>query len=107
MRYLTALLTAILLTACVVSDATREEKERHLELRDRPTHVENALLEDRVVRGMTRTEVKMVLGRPYTINKSNYRGDRKVQWCYQKAGGRCFYFENEENHYKLTLTGWN
>ena len=106
MRYLTGFLAAVLLAGCVASDATRKEKEAYIKENDRPPRIEQALRQDKVVTGMFMNEVKMVLGRPYTSNQSYYGDEYRVQCCYQKAGGRCFYFEGPGED-MMQLEGWN
>lgn len=99
-RLLTALLIGLILAACSPSlEARREYVETH----DRPERIEEAILEEKVVVGMTKEDVRAVWGAPTHINESYYAGvGGKTQWCYGSGTMmQCLYFEEG------VVTGWN
>jgi len=94
-----ALLT-VLLTACGPTEQARRE---YVQTHDRPAHVEEAIMKEKIVVGMSKEDVRMSWGRPGSINNSYHEGlGSESQWCYGGSYGmQCLYFEGGR------LTGWN
>jgi len=98
MRY-AAILLVTLLIGCGPSLESRKEYVRN---HDRPTYIENAIISEEVTTGMTKSDVKVSLGDPDSVNQSYYQGvGARTQWCYDGGGMLCIYFEEG------TVTGWN
>lgn len=68
------------------SDA--EWLKRHGERRDREARVRKAILEHRVIKSMTRDEVKQALGEPDQVDRGDSYGTEKETWTYRQDGGR-------------------
>lgn len=62
--------------------------EQHRNRRDRETRVRQAILEHRVIRSMTRDEVRQALGEPDRIDSGDSYGTAKETWTYQLDGER-------------------
>ena len=98
MRY-PALLLIALLVGCGPSLQARKD---YVESHNRPRYVDEAILNEKVVTGMTKADVKASLGNPSSINESYSRGvGARTQWCYHGGDMLCIYFESG------TVTGWN
>jgi len=98
MRYLALGLIALLI-GCGPSLEARKE---YVEANNRPTYIETAVINEKIVTGMTKADVKASLGRPDGVNESYYQGvGARTQWCYHGGGMLCVYFESG------TVTGWN
>lgn len=66
-------------------------------LKDRAERVRKAIIEHRVIRGMTAAEVKQSLGEPDRVRKSESHGSRKETWTYAANGAtRTVNFKNGE-----------
>lgn len=98
MRYLTPLI-ALFLTGCIVSSgASQEERLAYLQQYDRPQSIEQAIRNDTVAIGMTRREVRLILGEPGDVSRYETealsRIDRyevtgvREEWNYGMAGRR-------------------
>lgn len=69
----------------------------HKGLKDRAEKVRKAIIEHRVIRGMTMAEVKSALGEPDRVQKSESHGSRKETWIYEGNGAtRRVNFKNGE-----------
>lgn len=98
MRY-APLLFAIILTGCLISrGASEEERLAYIEQYDRPESITQALRNDTLAIGMTKREVRLVMGDPGSVNK--YETDQlsridkyevtgvREEWSYGFAGKR-------------------
>lgn len=66
-------------------------------LKDRAAAVRKAIIEHRVIRGMTADEVKSALGPPDRVQRSESHGSRKETWIYEGDGAsRRVNFKNGE-----------
>ena len=66
-------------------------------LKDRAERVRKAIIEHRVIRGMSSAEVKSALGPPDRVSKSETHGSRKETWTYVENGKtRTVNFKNGE-----------
>jgi hypothetical protein len=68
------------------SDA--EWLKRHHERRDREARVRKAIIEHRVIKSMTRDEVKQALGEPDRVAGGDSYGSAKETWTYVDESGR-------------------
>jgi len=98
MRYLALGLIALLIGCGPSLQARKDYVEKH----NRPHYIEEAILNEKVVTGMNKSDVKASFGNPDSINESYYQGgNAQTQWCYRGGNMLCVYFENG------TVTGWN
>lgn len=66
-------------------------------LKDRAERVRKAIIEHRVIRGMTAAEVKQSLGEPDRVRRSETHGSQKETWTYGMDGAtRTVNFKNGE-----------
>jgi hypothetical protein len=56
-----------------------------------PKNIENAVVEHKIVLGMTEEQVKLSWGKPERINRTVTRRGEREQWIY---GDTYLYFEN-------------
>jgi hypothetical protein len=68
--------------------ADGEWLKRHRDRRDREARVRKAIVEHRVIRGMTRDEVRQALGEPERIDSGDSYGTDKETWTYVLDGER-------------------
>jgi len=98
MRYLAFLLSAFLI-GCGPS---LQARKNYVETHDRPQYIDKAILNEKVVTGMNKSDVKASLGDPSSINESYHQGvGSRTQWCYHGGDMLCIYFKEG------TVTGWN
>lgn len=62
--------------------------EAYRGFRDHKARVRKAIIENRVIRGMTMREVKSALGEPDRMQKSESHGSHKETWIYERDGAR-------------------
>lgn len=92
----------VLLVAVAACGPTKEMRKEYVRTHDRPEYIEEAIVEGKIVTGMTKQDVKASWGNPDHVNESYYEGvGSRTQWCYGQYSSQCVYFEEG------TLTGWN
>jgi hypothetical protein len=68
--------------------ADGEWLKQHANRRDRAERVRKAILEHRVIKSMTRDEVRQALGEPDQVDSGDSYGTAKETWTYQLDGER-------------------
>ena len=68
--------------------ADAEWLKQHHNRRDREARVRKAIIEHRVIKSMTRDEVKQALGEPDHVDSGDSFGTAKETWTYLADGGR-------------------
>lgn len=84
---------ALLLVACSTSPVSRIDANR--EAYDSwPVEVKEAILGERVVKGMTPEQVEMALGKPTEVISRASRAGQDEVWVYRKGGGASSVLKN-------------
>lgn len=76
-------------TAGVATARDRDDAEwlkQHAQRRDREARVEKAIVEHRVIKGMTTQEVRSAMGEPERIAGGDSFGSAKESWTYRDGG---------------------
>lgn len=86
--------------ADAIAERDRDDAQwlkQHAQRRDRGARVDKAIVEHRVIKGMTGAEVRSALGEPQQVSGGDSFGTAKESWTYRDgAGSRTVNFKDGE-----------
>lgn len=89
-----------------MGEATPQTRQEYVESKDLSSSVEQAILEGRVIEGMTHDQVVAALGKYNDYNQSRIAGKNRMQLVYQSRRGMAFVYLEPDTYGVMSVTSW-